>query len=164
MAVGWQMWRLLSTCVDSSHRISALSEWWYESSSTKKSNKHHWVVNTQKRHLCLTKLKKSKLHPKLILSAVGVVGEEGSKPGNLSAKGRTSNCWNCEWSRARGGWMGILPQSQNFSLRFSLNPFLMTGICYTIESRFSRAHVKFVPVLSASERPHKTQYHFPKHP
>lgn len=57
--------------------------------------------------------------------------EEESKPGTLplSAKARTSSCWNCELGRTRQDWVGILPQNQNFNLRFSLSPFLMIGIC-----------------------------------
>lgn len=49
------------------------------------------MVNTQNRHVCLTKLKRSKLHPKLILSAGGVGGGGGIKAWNLATVSQGQN-------------------------------------------------------------------------
>lgn len=48
-------------------------------------------MNTQKRRLCLTKLKRPKLHPKPILSEVGVVGGEGIKAWNFATVSQGQN-------------------------------------------------------------------------
>lgn len=76
-------------------------------------NKHLWVVNIQKRCLCLSLRGQTCIQNSSCLQWEWEEEEE-SEPGilSLSAKGRTSSCWNCEWGRGRGGWVGILPQKK----------------------------------------------------
>lgn len=144
------MWRLLSTCVGSSHSICALSKGWYEALQKKEPKKvSGWW--TPREGICVWLSLRGQSGIQNSSYLLWEWEEEKSKPGTLppSAKGRTSSCWNCERGRVRGGCMGILLQNQNFNLSLSLDPFLMTGSI--TESRFSPAFVNFVPVLSASD-------------
>lgn len=119
MEVGWQMWRLLSTCVDRSCSHWVPIKRCYESSSTWKKKKLLWAVSTKRRlpgeSLCLTKPKRSKLHQKLILSEMGGAGGEGLIAWDRATVSHGKNRQLPKlvgWGRERGGWGGSYPKKE----------------------------------------------------